>query len=184
VPVTIAVDSAGIKVSNRGEWVRHKWKVKRGFIKVHIAVDMRTKQIIAMEITKEEVSDGRMLERLVDDSARKADVKQVMGDGTYDSRKNFRFLAERGIEPVIKVRKNSSFKAMGCMPRRVAVVEQLGNAGWMRTKGYGYRWMAESAFSAVKRVFGEHISSIKWGNIVKELLLKASIYNLFMAMNP
>jgi hypothetical protein len=127
--VTIAVDSSGIKVSNRGEWIRHKWKVKRGFIKVYIAVDMRTKQIIAMEITKEEVSDGRMLERLVDDSARKADVKQVMGDGAYDSRKNFRLLAERGIEPVIKVRKNSSFKAMGCMPRRVAVVEQLGNAG-------------------------------------------------------
>jgi transposase len=96
---------------------------------VHIAVDVRTKQIIAMEITKEEVSDG-------------------------------------------------------CMPRRVAVVEQLGNAGWIRAKGYGYRWMAESAFSSIKRVFGEHISSIKWGNIVKELLLKASIYNLFMAMNP
>jgi transposase len=54
----------------------------------------------------------------------------------------------------------------------------------MRAKGYGYRWMAESAFSSIKRVFGEHISSIKWGNIVKELLLKASIYNLFMAMNP
>jgi hypothetical protein len=98
----------------------------------------------------------------VDDSAGKAEVKQVMGDGAYDSRKNFRFLAERGIEPVIKVRKSSSFKAMGCMPRRVAVVEQLGNAGWMRAKGYGYRWMVESAFSAVKRLFGEHGSSIKW----------------------
>jgi hypothetical protein len=182
--VTIAVDSSGIKVSNRGEWIRKKWKVKRGFIKVHIAVDTRTKQILAMEITKEEVSDGRMLKRLVDDCASKLDVKRVLGDGAYDSRENFRFLSDRGIEPVIKVRKNSSFKAMGCMPRRLAVVEQLGNSGWRRAKGYGYRWMAESAFSSIKRVFGEYISSIKWGNIVKELLLKASIYNLFMAMNP
>jgi hypothetical protein len=61
VPVTIAVDSAGIKVSNRGEWVRHKWKVKRGFIKVHIAVDMRTKQIIAMEITRKRFQTGACL---------------------------------------------------------------------------------------------------------------------------
>ncbi len=66
--VTIAVDSSGIKVSNRGEWMHKKWKVKRGFIKVHIAVDTKTKQILAIEVTKEDVGDGRMLERLVDGS--------------------------------------------------------------------------------------------------------------------
>jgi hypothetical protein len=182
--VTIAVDSSGIKVSNRGEWIRHKWKVKRGFIKVHIAVDTKTRQILAIEVTREDVSDGRMLEPLVEGSASKVNVKRVMGDGAYDSRKNFTLLADREIEPVIKVRKNSSFKARGCMPRKAAAVEQLGNPEWKREKGYGYRWMAESAFSSIKRIFGEHTSSIKWGNIINELLLKASIYNLFMAMNP
>jgi len=40
--------------------------------------------------------------------------------------------------------------------------------------------MAESAFSSVKRAFGEYVSSIKWNNIVNEMMLKASIYNLFM----
>jgi hypothetical protein len=55
--VTIAVDSSGIKVSNRGEWIHKKWKVKRGFIKVHIAVDTKTKQILAIEVTKEDVGE-------------------------------------------------------------------------------------------------------------------------------
>jgi len=182
--ITIAVDSTGIKVSNRGEWIRQKWKVRRGFIKVHIAVDTRTRQIVAMEITKEDVPDGQMLESLVEDSASRADLKKVIGDGAYDSKKNFRLLADKGIDPVIRVRKNSSFKARGCMPRKLAVVEQIGNPEWKKEKGYGLRWMAESAVSSVKRVFGEHISSIKWRNIVNELLLKASIYNLFMTMNP
>jgi hypothetical protein len=182
--VTIAVDSSGIKVSNRGEWIRKKWKVKRGFIKVHIAVDTRTKQILAIEVTREDVSDGRMLKRLVEDSAGKADLKRVVADGAYDSKSNFRLLADRGIEPLIKVRRNASFKGGGCMPRKFAVVEQLGNPQWKKEKGYGYRWMVESAFSSIKRVFGEHIVSIKWKNIINELLLKASIYNLFMAMNP
>jgi hypothetical protein len=182
--VTIAVDSSGIKVSNRGEWIRKKWKVKRGFIKVHIAVDTRTKQILAIEVTKEDVSDGRMLKRLVDESANKAGLRSVLADGAYDSKSNFRMLADKGIEPLIKVRKNASFKGGGCMPRKFAVVEQLGNSDWRKEKGYGYRWMAESVFSCIKRVFGEHITSIKWKNIINELLLKASIYNLFMAMNP
>src|SRR3989337_4466591 len=116
--VTIAVDSSGIKVSNRGEWIRKKWKVKRGFIKVHIAVDTRTKQILAIEVTKETVSDGKMLEPLVEESAQKTDVKRVLGDGAYDSRKNFTLLAGKKLDPVIRVRKNSSFKAKGCMARK------------------------------------------------------------------
>ena len=59
--VTIAVDATGIKVSNRGEWIRHKWKVQRGFVKVHLAVDTKTGKIISMEVTRESVADGRML---------------------------------------------------------------------------------------------------------------------------
>jgi hypothetical protein len=34
--ITIAVDSTGIKVTNRGEWIRDKWKRRRGFIKIHV----------------------------------------------------------------------------------------------------------------------------------------------------
>lgn len=181
--VTIAVDSSGIKVSNRGEWMHKKWKVKRGFIKVHIAVDIKTKQILAIEVTKEDVGDGRMLGRLVYGSQGKAALDRVIADGAYDSKANFRMLANRSIDPLIRVRKNASLKSGGCMPRRFAVIFQLGNPDWRRGSGYGYRWMVESAFSSIKRVFGEYICAVKWPNIVKELVLKASIYNLFMKMN-
>lgn len=181
--VTIAVDSTGIKVSNRGEWIRKVWKVKRGFIKVHIAVDTKTKQILAIEVTKENVGDGKMLGRLVESSGRKGNVRRVLADGAYDSKNNFRMLASNNIEAVIRVRKNASLKGGGCMPRKFAVLEQLGNDGWRHEKGYGYRWMAESAFSSLKRIFGEYITSVRWKNIFNELLLKASIYSLFMKMN-
>lgn len=42
-PVIIAVDSSGVKVHNGGDWIRHVWKVKRGYLKIHFAVDIRTK---------------------------------------------------------------------------------------------------------------------------------------------
>jgi hypothetical protein len=181
--VTIAVDSSGIKVSNRGEWIHKKWRVQRGFIKMHIAVDTKTKQILAIEVTKEDVGDGRMFGRLVKGSVNIVNVKKVIGDGAYDSKVNFRLASELDIEPLLRVRKNASLKSGGCMPRKFAVVEQLDNDGWRKERGYGYRWMAESAFSCLKRTFGEYICAVKWSNIVKELLLKASIYNLFMKMN-
>jgi hypothetical protein len=36
--IVIALDStAGIKVANRGEeWMRHKWHVRRGYLKIHV----------------------------------------------------------------------------------------------------------------------------------------------------
>jgi hypothetical protein len=168
---------------DRGEWIRKVWKVKRGFIKVHVAVDTKTKQILAIEVTKENVGDGKMLGRLVESSGRKGNVRRVLADGAYDSKNNFRMLASNNIEAVIRVRKNASLKGGGCMPRKFAVLEQLGNEDWRKVRGYGYRWMAESAFSSLKRIFGEYITSVRWKNIVNELLLKASIYNLFMKMN-
>jgi hypothetical protein len=185
-PIVIALDSSGMKVANRGEWIRKKWHVRRGFIKMHIAVDVNTKEIVSIEVTKEHVHDGKKLEKLVNEaSRRKGKVLKAIGDGAYDSRDNFRFLADNNIEPVIKVRKNASTKARGCMPRKLSVMEQKEDLKeWKKEHGYGYRWMAESAFSAIKRTFGEHVKSVKWKNMVKEIVLKASIYNMFISMNP
>jgi len=123
--LVIALDGSGIKVFNRGEWIRHKWKVKRGYLKIHIAVDVKRKKILALEVTDERVGDGRMLQPLVEEASKKGKITKTIGDGAYDTKNNFRYLAENGIEPVIKVRKNSSGKARGCMPRKLAAQEYL-----------------------------------------------------------
>jgi hypothetical protein len=181
--IVIAVDSTGIKVTNRGEWILDKWKnkkrMRKGFIKIHVAVDIKTKKIVSMSVTKEDVYDGKMLKELVDDVSKKHSIKKVLADGSYDSKDNFRYLGRLNIVPVIKVRKNSSVKNNTiCIPRKLSVIQQLDDIKrWKKRHGYGMRWMAESAFSSMKRTFGEHVSSAKWNNIVNELMLKASIYN-------
>jgi transposase len=61
------------------------------------------------------------------------------------------------------------------------VVEQLRDVKkWKKKHGYGYHCMAESGFSSIKQTFGEYVTSVRRKNIVNELLLKASIYNMFM----
>ena len=183
--VTIAVDSTGIKVSNRGEWIRQMWAVKRGFIKVHLAVDVKTGKILSMEVTKDDVHDRRMPVPLVEEASSRANVTRAIADGAYDSREIFSYLDKNRIEPVVKVRKDASTRSFGCMPRKLVVVKQLRDYDrWKRRHGYGQRARVESAISSFKRTFGEHISSVKWDNTVNELLLKASVYNLFVGMNP
>jgi hypothetical protein len=64
--------------------------------------------------------------------------------------------------------------------RRI-VLEQLKDfEKWRVRVNYGSRWMAETAFSSLKRMFGEYVSAKKFPNMVKETILKASLYNLFI----
>ena len=129
--IVIAVDSTGIKVTNRGEWILDKWKNKRkrkGFIKIHLAVNIKTKKIVSMIVTKEDVHDGKMLKEIVNDVSKNYDIKKVLADGGYDSKDNFRYLDELKITPIIKVRKNSSIKNNSkCIPRKLSVIQQLDN---------------------------------------------------------
>ena len=39
--------------------------------------------------------------------------------------------------------------------------------------------MAETAFSTIKRMFGEYVSATRFDNMVKEMMIKVSLYNLF-----
>ena len=184
--ITIAIDSTGIKVANRGEWIYHKWKSgkRKGFIKIHVAVNTRSKQIVSMKVTKEDVGDGRMLKSLVRDTIVQTNVNRVLADGAYDSKDNFQFLHDNDIDPAIKVRKNSSTRGIGCYPRKMMVLRQVSDLyKWKRSVSYGHRWLAESVFSSIKRKFGEYVHSIKWRNLVNELLIKASIYNMFMKIH-
>ncbi|MEM3321567.1 MAG: transposase [Conexivisphaerales archaeon] len=50
-PVDIAVDSSGIKIFNRGEWIRQKWAVRRGWVKLHISCDIANH--LSVEVTDE-----------------------------------------------------------------------------------------------------------------------------------
>jgi hypothetical protein len=125
------------------------------------------------------VGDGRMLQPLVEEASKKAKVAKALGDSAYDTKSNFRYLDDKGIEPVIKVRRNASSRAGGCMPRKLVAQEYLQDPkAWKRNHGYGYRWMVESAISSLKRTFGEYVSARSMRNMAQEMMIKASLYNI------
>ena len=181
----IAIDSTGIKVSNRGEWIRHKWNVKRGYLKIHVAVDIKRKRILSLNVTSEQVHDGKVLSELVDDITIKQNkiVDTAIMDGSYDSNQNFQLLSFKDIQPVIKVRKNSSCRKTNHHLRNKTVKMQKNNLQeWKDSLRYGQRWIVETVFSCIKRLFGEYVTAIRFENMIKEILLKASLYNWFQSI--
>ena len=184
--IVIALDSTGIKVANRGEWIQHKWHVRKGYLKIQVAVDIKKrKRILSLEVTSEEVHDGRILKKLVDSASENNNLKGILADGMmYDSNNNFRYLSKNHIKPGIKTRSNSKVKSTNCHARNMSVVrqQQANFKRWKRSVSYGYRWLAETAFSSIKRMFGEHVTARKFSNMVKEIFLKATLYNMFNRM--
>jgi len=157
--------------------------VKKGYLKIHFAVNIKTGQVVSMDVSSEKVGDGKRLKRLIKRAKeKKVRVKKVFCDGSYDSKANFNFLTQEGIKPVIKVRKGSVPRSRGSQARKLAVIEQkiFKPKAWSRIHRFGYRWRVEGAFSVIKRVFGEYVTARKFVNMAKEMAMKASIYNGFI----
>jgi len=180
-PTYIAVDSTGIKVHKSGDWIRTKCNARKGYLKIHIAVNVETGQVVALAVTREHVHDGTLLESLVESSSERVEIMGVIADGAYDSVHNFTVLSERGIEPLLRVRKSAVPWRGGCTARSSALNEQrCGSEAWRQK--YGLRWRVESAFSWIKRVFGEYVAAKTFENMAHEILMKVCLYNRFMGM--
>jgi transposase len=189
----IAVDSTGIKVTNRGQWRYDKWNMKnkkKGYLKIHVAVSIKTKEILALEVTDERVHDGKVMDKLLKHVLKRNNkgsaikVKSVLADGAYDSNENFKCLEENKIQPGIKVRKNSIISSKNAGSRNKEVRSQTTDfPRWKKKRKYGKRWVAETAFSSMKRIYGEYVSATRFQNMVKEMALKVSLYNLLRRLS-
>ena len=113
--------------------------------KIHIAVNIRTKEILALEVTDEKVHDGKVMIKLIEHILKRNDnrdieIKSVLCDGSYDSNKNFKYLQKKKIRPVIKVRRNSISSLKNNSLRNREVCYQLKDLlKWKKKRKYGSR---------------------------------------------
>jgi hypothetical protein len=84
----IAIDSTGIKVTNRGQWIRDKWGIRKGYLKIHIAVNIKSKKILSMKVTDEHVHDSKVLPELVQNIIKSNNVtaSKLFADGAFDNK--------------------------------------------------------------------------------------------------
>lgn len=185
----VAIDSSGLSVTCRGEWLRYKHKegkifCKKGFVKLHIGVDVFRGTILGVEITDEKASDSSALPSITYQAKEVADIGAEFMDGAYDSYENFRELDDMGIKPVIKPRRtgivlsSSHGYVSGRRSRYIYEIKKHGYDYWRRKHNYGWRWLSEVTFSSFKRRFGESLMSKSFDNMAKEAKLKVIAYNM------
>lgn len=154
--IVIDVDSTVIKVTNRGEWMREMWRIHRGWIKAHIIVYVKSKELLGIEITNEQIGDGEVFPILLDQAqsaVRTGQISGVLADGAYDQKDIFNRLERDRIDSRITIRENASSKYGGSPYRAESAREKnkLGYRAWADNKNYGKRWAVEGVFSTVKR---------------------------------
>ncbi len=96
--------------------MQDKWDVsknKKGYLKIHVAVNTKTKKSLSIKVTADEhVHDSKPLPELVDgaiksDSMTAATIGKLFADGAYDNNNIFRYISNQEILPCIKVRKKA-----------------------------------------------------------------------------
>jgi hypothetical protein len=182
--IFVGNDGSGIKVSNRGEWMRQKWHVRRGWIKAVITVDVEKKKILDIEVFEKGDSEPDIFERHIGALVKQGvQIRKACADGAHDKRKLFNALEKHKIEQAIKPRSNASTKARGSTSRarEVRKFKELGYEEWAKEKEYGMRWATEGKFSSVKRKFGEYVRSSKKINMIEESKRKFVLYERMMA---
>ena len=124
--------------------MRDKWHIKnkKGYLKIHIAVNVKSKKILSMKVTDEHVHDSKALPELVENIIKSNSVTTIgklFADGAYDSNDIFRCLADNGILPCIKVRKNARVRLKkGHILRNLSVLAQRNDLQrWKDSVSYG-----------------------------------------------
>jgi len=175
--LVVAIDGSGEKVSNRGEWIRQKWKVQRGWIKV-VIMGTTDGKIVDIRIGCETLDERKAARGMIRENHKK--INKVLMDGLHDVRDTFNLCEQYKIETAIKIRKNANTMTLGSPRRKQEVIkyQKLGHEAWVKETGYGFRWPAsEGIFSADKRIFGEYVRATKKRNMYQEIKLKFWAYN-------
>lgn len=183
--LVVAVDSTGIKVTNCGEWMREMWKIHRGWIKSHIIVDVKSKDLLGIEITDEKVSDGEVFPTLLDQAQGASGdqpITQVLADGAYDQKDIFNRLEKDHINSGIKIRENADTKSGGSPYRAECsrAKQKMGYRAWADVNKYGKRWAVEGVFSSVKRILGENVRASSIDGMTREVRMKFLFYQMIV----
>ena len=185
--ITLIVDTSGLTITKKGDYIEQKWiRKKKEFIKLHSAVDAKSKKIVSFRVTKGNVHDSKKFSPMIREVSKEYEINKVYADKAHDNRRSFNLLDDLNIEPAINIRKNASTitktKACPLRAKEIVLIKKLGYNGWKRLKDTGKRWIAEIVFSSLKRVLGEDLLSKKFKAQEVEAGLKVMLYNKFISL--
>lgn len=185
-PMAIALDSTGLKVFGEGEWKvkKHGTSKRRQWIKIHLSMDPKSGEVMAVCTSGSDAHDSRYLPGLL-----RPGVKHVLGDGAYDTKGCRRAIKKLGARAVVPPRKGSRIRdgTEEWLKERngdIAEVIGMGNdpealAIWKIAHGYHRRSLVETTMSRWKGLLGSELTSREGRRQNNEVKIKAWMLNQY-----
>ena len=185
--LALAVDSTGLKVYGEGEWKvrKHGVSKRRTWLKLHIAIDIKTQEIVAVSLTSNDKDDAEMAVEMLKDKVDK--VESFHGDGAYDDFKCRKLFAnaKQIIPPpkdavIHQASKRKPLKEyLSQRNKAVEFINKHDRMQWKIKEGYHLRSRNETTMFRYKTAFGGEIQARKIENQKTEVLLKSKILNIY-----
>ena len=176
-----ALDGSGVGTKGSGIYIELVWSLnKRNFIKQHVLLDVRTQKVVSFSITPEAPGDARVMPAIVRGTLKMGVcLVRLMADGAYDTVANWMLIEEVDLDfnPNLK----DKFKDDKDLVTRHAlrmIEEALGKERHHRISGYNMRWLVESFFSVIKKLYGERVKDRLFRMMAISMTIRYTLYNI------
>jgi transposase len=180
-PLHVLVDSTGVKIYGEGEWLDQKHGVRscRRWRKLHLAVDAETHEIVAVELTPDDVGDVPTIPDLLDQI--EDPIGSMTADGAYDGKAVYDAVAERHPEAAVIIPPRSTAVASDTATtqrdQHLQTIARHGRISWQRRSGYCRRSLVETAMYRYKTIIGRRLHARTLPNQRTEAKIGCNVLN-------
>jgi transposase len=187
-PLHLLVDSTGLKIYGEGEWLdqQHGIRARRRWRKLHLDVDAHTHEIVAVELTPDDVGDIAAVPDLLDQID--AEVASVTADGAYDGQSVYDAVAERHPDAAVIIPPRTTAVADGTTAvadgttgvqrdKHLTAIAEHGRMSWQRSSGYNQRSLVETAMFRYKTIIGRRLHAPTLPNQRTEAKIGCNVLN-------
>ena len=190
--IGISIDSSTVSIyANTSHHDKQNAKYRKYFRyeqtrKMHISLDMSSKNVNAFLYTKGTFKDHLAFPKLIT-TLSKANIKSAIADRAYDYELCYQACHIRDIEPIIPPKITAAYRTGNIFhyrnQARMTIQNyrdyETGLLAWKNEKRYGRRSCIETFFSRFKTIFKFSMKNKTEENRQKELVIKCNILNQF-----
>jgi transposase len=179
VETDFAVDGSGFSTNQYSRWYDEKYgkeQSEREWIKAHVMCGVKTNIVTSAEISGGYSHDTNYFAPLVNETAKRFNVKEVSADKAYSNYANMRLVDNKNAVPYIDFKIDASGKGKCAIWNKMFHYYNLNRAEFMQH--YHKRSNVESTFSMIKAKFGGFVRSKLPTAQVNEVLCKILCHNL------
>lgn len=186
-PVHVLIDSTGLQVYGTGPELeeKHGARTRRGWRKLHLALDADSGEIVAHVMTDQDTGDASQVDPLRDQIA--VPIGQFTADGAYDGNPTYDAVTSHSVGAMVVIPprpsavERSDTDPSGQRDRHIAAITTDGRMKWQAVTGYGNRSLVETAIGRYKAIIGRRLRAWSFGAQQTEVAIGCTVLNRMLA---